>query len=219
MKLGKYKILFKTALFIGLFLFCVSFISGYFSERVKTYVKQQATLAATNLLSEAIKSEVLPNIDLDNLIKFITNENNKVESVFVNTYQINQIAAQISGKLSELLRDFDSRELENLRLPLGIILSDTLFGSLGPAINIRILPVGSAVVDIVSKCENHGINKTLLTIEVNASVLFAVIIPLQKNEVRVDMHIPLIVHIVQGEVPRYYYNNKDSEFIPHPIME
>lgn len=219
MKLRKFRILFKTAVFVGLFVFIVSFVSGYFSERVKMYVAQKAQLVASDLMSETIKTDVLPYINLDNLIKFVTDDENNVKSIFVNTYQVNQIAAQVSGRLAALLRSFEGSELKSLELPLGIILSDTLFGSRGPAIAIRIFPVGSVVVDVVSTCENHGINNTLLTVAVTARVVFTAIIPLQKNEVEVDVWIPLVVHIVQGEVPRYYYANKDSEFIPHPIIE
>jgi len=219
MKSKKIKTFIKTTLIVVLFLFCVNFVSGYFSQRVKMYVKQKAQLEASNLISKTIKTEVLPNIDLENMVKIIIGENNKVESIFVNTYQVNQIAAKISENLSDLLRSFDSQELNNLSLPLGIILSDTLFGDLGPSVNIKIYPVGSIIVDIISECEHYGINNSLLTIFVSVHVMFATIIPFQHDEVQVAMEIPLIVQIIQGEVPRYYYSNKNNDFIPYPIND
>lgn len=219
MKSKKIKIFFKMALFVVLFLFSVSFISGYFSSRVKMYVKQKAQLEASNLISTTIKTEVLPNIDLENMVKFIIGENNKVESIFVNTYQVNQIAAEISENIGDLLRNFDSQDLKNLSLPLGIILSDTLFSNLGPPINIKIYPIGSIMVDIVSGCEHYGINNSLFTISISVRVIFVTIIPLQRDEVEVAMHIPLIVQIIQGEVPRYYYSNKNNDYIPYPIID
>jgi len=218
MKIKKIKIFVITTLLVGLILMAINFISGYFSQRVKIYIKQKVQLEASNLISTTIKTEVLPHIDLDNMVKII-GEENKIESVFINTYQVNKITSEISENLGNMMRNINERDFDNLYLPMGIILSDTLFSNLGPNINIRIYPVGSIIVDILSDCEHYGINNSLLTIYVKVRIIFAAVIPFQRSEVEVQAHLPLIVQIIQGVVPRYYFNSSSDEYIPYPIIE
>lgn len=219
MNYKRIKSLSKGILIIVIILLIITFVSGYFSERVKIYIQQKTQLEASNLISSTIKNEVLPYIDLENMVKIIEGENNKVESIFVNTYCVNEITSAVSEYLGNLVANLENTELNNLSLPLGIILSDTLFGNLGPLINIRIYPVGSITVDTVSTCEHYGINNSVLKIAVAVRVIFMTVIPLQKGEVEVTAEIPLIVQIIQGEVPRYYFSSKNSEYIPYPLIE
>ena len=219
MKRKNIKPLIKLLLVIFIFFIIIAFVSGYFSIRVKSYIKQKTRLEASNLLSETIKREVLQYINLEDMVKIIKDDNNKIESIFVNTYQVNQISSKVSECLGELVGNLENNELKSLSLPLGVIFSDTLFGNLGPAIKIRIYPIGSITVDVISKCEQYGINNSLLTIYVDVCVWFTSIIPFQREEIEVTTKIPIVVQTIYGEVPRYYYNNRNNDFIPYPIDE
>jgi sporulation protein YunB len=204
-------------IFIIIF-FVITFLQGYFSDRIRLYIRQKAILHISDIVATTIQTEVLPSIDLENLVKTTNNENQQVESIFINTNQVNKIMALTSRSIADKMKQIDQNpDLVNLTMPLGEIISDVLFNDLGPNLSINIRPIGSVECDVITNYDHYGINNTLLTINIQAKVLFATLIPFQKDEVEVVTEIPIVVQIIQGEVPRYYYNNSNSEYIPQPI--
>ncbi|NLH54133.1 MAG: hypothetical protein GX482_01290 [Acholeplasmataceae bacterium] len=207
----------KIILFLFLLFFMINLISEYFSERVRTYVEQKAELEVANILAAAVSESVLPHIDLDDLIKTVT-VGGEAESIYINTYQVNKIMAETTKALQrELARIENDEVLNNLVLPFNIIISEIFYTKYGPSVNIDILPVGSLVCDVVTTFDDYGINNMLLEVSIVANVKVQTVIPLQKQEVEVETRIPIVVQVIQGKVPIYYYHNTDSKFIPHPL--
>jgi len=217
MRIKKIVFFIKLFLFIFIILIIITFVSGYFSARVKLYIKQKAITASSILIAEAINEEVLPSIDLSNLINPVSSDNENIDSIYINTYQINEILAKTTSSISKKLVDIDNNELNNLTLPLGIIISDVLFYNWGPNINIKIYPVGAVDCDVKSVIEQYGINNSVFKLMIEVKVSFVVVIPMQKDEVAVTTSIPIVVQIIQGEVPRYYFNSAEGKFIPMPL--
>lgn len=210
------KIVFFIKLFTYIFiiLFIITFISNYFSDRVKTYIKQKATLESSMIIASAIEREVLSNIDLDNLFITVKSENENIDSIYINTYQVNNILALTTSSITSQLNNLENQDLEQLTLPLGIILSDVLFYDLGPEIKIKLYPVGAVKCDVKSVIEEYGINNSIFRLEIDVSVSFAVVVPLQREEIEVNTAIPVVVQIIQGEVPRFYFSSKDGKILP-----
>jgi sporulation protein YunB len=207
----------KITLIIAIFLFLLNFISNYFSRRVDVYVAQKARLEASKIISEAISESVLPHIDMDTLIKMM-GEDSKIDSIYINTYQINEIMAKTSLTIQRELDKIENDEkLNNLVVPFSIILGDFLLYEYGPDIYINIYPVGSAFCDVVTTFDNYGINNTLLEINIVVDITLATVIPLQKQLIDVRTKIPIVVQVIQGKVPTYYYSNTDSEYLPNPV--
>lgn len=207
----------KLFLFLFIIIFLISFISGYFSSRVKLYIKQKATIFSSQIIASTISADVLPEIDLNNLVKTVYTDNENIDSLYINTYQINDILAKTTNAIANKLKTLDDEELNKLILPLGIVLSEVLFYDLGPSIKIKIYPVGAVKCDVKSVIEEYGINNSLFRLEIEVNVSFAVVVPMQKEEVEVTTAIPILVQIIQGEVPRYYFNSPSGKIIPVPI--
>lgn len=202
----KYKRIFVWFLLLGFMLFSVNFISGYFGQRVAVYVKQKAILNTSLLIEETIKKEVLPTIDIENLIKLNTDDNKKVQNVIINTKQINEILANINNSLYDSIKKIEDKiELNNMTLPFGIIISDTLFGDVGPNFRIKIYPLGSVKSDVVTSMDDYGINSSILKIDIVVKINFMTVIPLNKEDIEVVTKVPIVVQIINSEVPRYYY--------------
>lgn len=203
----------KLTFYLLIILLIINLISNYFSDRVKLYIKQKATTESSLIIAKTIEKEVLPKIDLENLIKTVKSENDNIDSIYINTYQVNNIIATATQAISEELNNLNNQELNNLKLPIGIIISDVLFYDLGPDIKIKIFPVGAVKTDIKSVIEEYGINNSIFRLEIDVKVSFAVIVPFQKDEIEVNTSIPVVVQIIQGEVPRFYFSSKDGKII------
>lgn len=202
----KLKIYLITILSLLIIIFVINFVTGYFSNRVSVYVKNKATIFTTQILRDAVQEEVVNKIDVDKLIYLHKNNEEVVKSVYINTQQVNSI---LSGVNTSLLKGMNKLENETLTLPLGIIISETLFYNLGPDLKIRIMPVGSVETDIISKVSAYGINSSLLEIAISVKVQIDTIIPLKKGSSTIDFNIPIVIQILNSDVPRYYYNTND----------
>jgi sporulation protein YunB len=183
--------------------FVINFITGYFSKRVSVYVNNKATIYSTKVLEEAIRLEVVDKLDLDSLVYLNKNSQEVVTSVYINTSQVNKI---MSGVSKSLVKNLEKIEQQSLILPLGIIISETLFYNWGPNINIRIIPVGSVVTDVVSKVSEYGINSSLLEISISVKIKIDTIVPFKKGTTEVNFNVPLVMQVLNSDVPRYYFN-------------
>ena len=84
---------------IYVFLFCVLlfiilmsyFLNAYFSERVKLYMDNKGVLYTQSFIKESIMNEVIEEIKIESLYLIKEDSNNQVESVLINTSQVNKI--------------------------------------------------------------------------------------------------------------------------------
>lgn len=212
----KITIYLKTLLILGLIIFAINFASGYFGERSAVYIKQKATLAASSLIEKALREGVISSIDIKDLITVIPIDDEQ-NTLYINTKQVNDIMAKVNNTIKNNIYGEEHDELQELEIPLGIIISDTLFVNSGPMLKVEMYPVGSFSSDIVTNIEEYGINNTLLTISIKIDIMFDTIIPLNKQTINVNCEVPILVQIIQGEVPTYYYQNKDSQYLPMPV--
>jgi sporulation protein YunB len=207
----------KVLIFLFLILFIIGFIRGYFSKRVEVYIAQKARLEASRIIAEAISTSVLPNINLEGLVKTIGDET-EIKSIYINTQQINEIMAETTLTIQKELAQIEkNKKLNNLVLPFSVIIGDFLLYKYGPDIYINIYPVSGIVCDVVTTFDNYGINNTLLEINIIVEITLATVVPLQKQEIPIQTKIPILVQVIQGKVPSYYYYNTDSKYLPNPI--
>ena len=132
----------KVKLFICLILIGVSifFITGYFSDRVKVYVKQTATNNASIKIAEAINENILANMELDNIFE--------KDKGYINTTSVNKILKEVNENISNNLNDY---AYNKIKIPLGLIFSEVLFSDSKLGLTIKTKPISSFVTDVVSK--------------------------------------------------------------------
>ena len=92
------------------------------------------------------------------------------------------------------------------------IFGETLFSKIGPDINLRIIPIGTFKCDVISQVSEYGINNSLFEIYILIDMNIESIVPLKRIYSDVKCKIPIVMQIIHGEVPKYYYNT--DEIIP-----
>lgn len=181
----------------------ISFLNTYFSERVKVYIDNKAVVYAQNYIQEAIMENVIDEINISSLYVIKEDTNQQVESVLINTSQVNKILGLVNNSLEE---SFNNLESETIKLPFNSIFGETLFSKYGPDINLRVIPIGKYTCDVKSSATEYGINNSLFEIYIQVSLNIETIVPLQRGENEVICKIPIVMQVIHGEVPRYYYN-------------
>jgi len=191
----------------------------YFRSPLIIYAKQKSQLYASILINDSISQQIVPYIDTSKIINMETKSNGYVTSVIVDVYQVNLLISQMTKQIQEQLliyQDDTNHELNHLTLPMGVMFNNPILSNLGPNISIRLKIIGSVYTDIVSSVKPYGINNSLIEVVIKTKVTFQVTIPFQEDEISVEINTPLLIEIIQGSVPHYYYTGGNGSFSNPP---
>lgn len=181
----------------------INFLNNYFSERSQMIIENKGIVYTQKFIQEAILKDVVEEINISSLYYMKEDTNQNVDSILINTAQINKILGLVNKSLDNSINNIP---YENIKIPLYSIMGDTLFNSFGPNINLKIYPIGNFKCDVISEVLPYGINNSLFKIYIKVDMKIQSIVPLMKSESNVESQIPIVLQIIQGEVPRYYYN-------------
>lgn len=190
MRRKKRKLKIKFIMFLIVIGISVFFVSGYFSDRVKLYVKQTATNNASIKIAEAINENVLSQMELENIFE--------KEKGYINTSSVNKILKEVNENISNNLNDY---AYNKIKIPLGLIFSEVLFSDSKLGLTIKTKPISSFVTDVVSKVEEYGINNSMITVEIVVKIEVMALIPLNEETFIVESHIPIAMLILEGGIP------------------
>jgi sporulation protein YunB len=85
-----------------------------------------------------------------------------------------------------------------------------ILNEVGPDLRINLQLVGSIKTDVISTVKPHGINNSLVEVVIETTVTFQVLIPFKQGEITVVTHTPLLIRMIQGDIPYYYYYSGGS---------
>lgn len=185
----------KLGLIICIFYLLIRFLSGYYSERVRDYIKQEATNSSTKLIEMIVRNSISSELESIEIVS--VNE----KGIIIDTKKVNDILLKTNETLLDNNDVFES--IDDLELPLGIIFSDVLF-NYGPNIKIKMQPISSGKTDVVTEVVEYGINNSLFRMDILVTMNFQTLIPLNNQEIVIESKVPLVTYVLQGEVPRYY---------------
>lgn len=206
-------------------------IIRYFSTKLEPALKYYLSTEVKRVLSLVINdtiSNTTNNIDINNIIVTNNNSNN----IDINTKYVNQILSNINKDIEKNLRLIEAGKINNLKkyfsslsdidyeelkggviyyISSGNISGNILTNNIGPKIPIKFAMAGHVTSKIDSNIREYGINNALLEINVNVSVNMNVNIPFVTKEVKVETSMPLIIKVVEGEIPDYYLTNSKNK--------
>lgn len=195
------------------------------------YAEKKARTISTIIINEAVNNNVF-NDNIKNKI-FIENKDNNgnistdINSIVINTI-LNKITVNVENYLTLLengqveklkisknaLKNYNKKDLKKgiiYEIPSGIIFKNSLLSNLGPKIPVKINLNGDVTTNVITKVESYGINNALIKISINIKVYMQVIIPFTSKEIIVSTDIPVVMKLVEGSVPSYYYPEISSK--------
>ena len=164
----------------------------------------KAKQIATQGINQAIRSNISPDIQYENLIHLVFNQEGKIILVQPNTGEINRIASTATLAVQKKLLNLPK---VNIQIPVGQIIGSRIIAGIGPQIPVKVLPVGYVESMISDRFESAGINQVRHRIYVTVKATVKMVIPLISEEVKVSNDIPLVEAIIVGDVPNYYGGN------------
>lgn len=189
-KFKKIKLKVKVIFILILLIIGIRFVTGYFSERVKLYVKETSINNASKNIVKALNEDVLNTLEIDNIYDETKG--------YINTKNINNILKEVNSYLSININDYTNNRI---KIPIGLILSEVLFSKSQVGLSIYTKPISSFTTDIVSSVEDYGLNNSLIKVELVVKINIVALIPLNNEVYDVITHVPLVYIIREGKIP------------------
>ena len=201
-------------------------------EAAKSLREKQgdAVLVFITGIKEAVGNSELVSFDIDDVIRFNENKEGYVSQVYINTPKLNQLLVSTSQEVEEKLLLVESGDLSELGLdsiyggpyedgvlltvPLTAALNLSLLHEYGPRFPVSATVMGNAQTDIKTNVKPYGINSAMLEILLTVSVRLKVGLPLKSEETVVNVSTPLVIKMISGEIPEYYYIGSSSSTTP-----
>lgn len=212
-------------LFISI-IFCISIIGKKITPILMIYAEKKAKSIATIMITEAVNNNVFKDMNKEELFIQTKDKEGNIVSTDFNPIIVNTVLNKITIYVQNYLEQLESGGIEELELsstilssydleklkkgiiyeiPSGIVFRNSLISNLGPKIPVKINLNGDVITDINTEVMSYGINNALIKVSVNVKVYMQVIIPFKTKEIVVEANIPVIMKLVEGNVPSYYY--------------
>lgn len=226
----KHKIVNSLTLIIILIILLIIYIFKVFNDKALpqliSYSEIETKKIVSSIINSTVVEEIANNIDIEDLFITTKDSEGNVKSIDFNTSEVNKILASSTKVVEKNLKYLETGDVEKLNLtnnilsnydleklkkgiiyeiPSGIVFNNSLVSNLGPKIPVRINLNGDVVTDIKTEVESYGINNALIKVSVNIKVYMQVIIPFKTKEIVVEANIPVVMKLVEGSVPSYYY--------------
>lgn len=227
----KKKIINKIFLLFILIIIISFFVIKIFDNRVKpillSYAEAETRKLTTLVINKAVTKQIALNMDPDNLYEIETNSNNEINIVSYNSTTVTKILNSITNLVQLNLKSIEEGNIDLLELPdnyntdklkegiiyeipFGAITNISFLSNLGPKIPVKLHLIGDVTSGIRSNLTEYGINNALLEIGVNIEVTCRINMPFISKQIKVDNTVPIVIKLIQGKVPEYYFNGFSS---------
>lgn len=200
----------RMALFllVVLAVLAVVFVDRSLAPTLRVVAEFRVREAITTAIYTAIRERVVSGVRYTDFFSFQTDARGKIMLMQPNTPEINRLVALTALEVQRALHEVG---VQTIRIPLGQVIGGYLFAYTGPAIAVRVLPVGVARVTVEDEFEEAGINQTRHRIYMRVEGDMRVVMPLLPSKVRVAVQVPVAEGIIVGDVPFSYMNVRLGE--------
>lgn len=209
----KKRFIFSIIILMLISLSIVKIIDNYYSKATNDYIYNETKIIVYNTLNTVISECIEPYLKEDLIL--VSKNNDKVSNVVINSNLNNQILKSVHNKLNDNFQNNLQSSFKSLKIPIGTLISKTIFAGKGFNVEIPIKPIGSYSVDLKTKSKTQGINTSILEVVLIITFTVETLIPLNASTNVVSNEFLLSSILIQGEVPNYYYASTNNESFPY----
>lgn len=90
--------------------------------------------------------------------------------------------------------------------PVGTLTKNPFLSHLGPELNIKYVTVSRVASEVIKQVESYGVNHVMISLDVQLTVYINARVPFKEEEFVKVIKYPLLLEIMQGDVPNWYQN-------------
>lgn len=204
----------------------ITYIGKKFNNILYNYINIEVKRVISNVINSSVN---------DVIINYNTNEIfiEKKDEISMDTKKVNKILKDINktilekiSKLEEGDKDLvkNSKLLANdkykkikhgiiCELPVNLIQKNVTLSNIGPSIPIKLSFSGNVSTKTKTSFKNYGINNLVMEVIIIVNIDEQVTMPKSSRETTLTIEAPLVLKIIQGNVPNYYENDLNSNSI------
>lgn len=225
----KYKKL--NILFIVIILLIISIFNllKIFSKKAMpiflNYSEIEVNRIASLVINNSLINEIGTKVIFDDLFVVKEDKSGNIVSMDINSSKVNELLIEASKLLEQNLKYLENGEIDKLKvnglninskkkgviyeLPSGIIFNNVFLNNLLPKIPVRLNLVGTIFCELTTDVESYGINNAIFRVNIHATTTLKVVLPFTSKDVALEAKIPIIIKIIEGEVPNYYFGSNN----------
>lgn len=175
---------------------------------------------AVKAMNEAVRETVGSGVTYTDLINIQKDKEGNIALISANAVLMNNLAANTAIAAQDKILNIGE---QGIKIPIGTILGGQLMSGRGPAVVVRVEPVGSVTTDFMTEFEAAGINQTRhkIYLVLNASV--RILIGNSSQTVEISSQVLISETIIIGDVPQSYVevDNTDDllNLLPDSMMQ
>lgn len=209
-----------------LIIISVIYIFKVFNDKALPQLLSYSEIETKKIVSSVINSTVIKeisnNIKPDDLFITIKDNNNNIKSIDFNSSAVTNLLYQTSLLVERNLKYLENGEVDKLNLsnlsndklkkgiiyelPSGIIFNNAILNNIFPKIPVKIDLIGNIFCKLNTEVNDYGINNALIKVNINVEVEIKILLPFVSNNSKISVDIPIIMKLVEGNVPSYYFD-------------
>ena len=212
----------KYLLIILVIIVIIYFISG----RITPIIKKIADKEINRFCQMIINNVELPiEVDHQKLVN-IKRSGDTIVSINFDTSYASDIGAQIVDELEKIFYTIEAgkykkkdNSIYQLKLEevsknngiiasvhLGMLSNNPFLADFGPKINIKYKSISAITSSLDKEIKSYGVNHIMISLNIIVKIKLMVLVPFYDEEFNKSYDYPLIMEIIEGEVPNWYQN-------------
>lgn len=187
-----------TAILVGLLIRTDRAIRPNLCAICESETKQYATQVLSGAISQMLKKQ---SYRYDDFATLVYDADGNITAVETLSNQVNQLQSDL---LCAVQAELDACRDAKLEVSLGTATGVWLFAGRGPHVSVRLMPIGNASVQLISKLESAGVNQTCHTICADVTAEIRAAIPFSETSTTVQFSYLISETILVGDVPNSY---------------
>ena len=242
-KINKVNIFFIVLIFVscGVF-YTLKLLDRHVTPILLEVAELEVNKFSTILINKAVAQVLDDKINTDNLFDTLMNDNGEIQTIDFNPIIVNQVLNIATTVVQDNLKLLEEGNLDTIgiydmdlpenrindlkegiitKVPVGVVLGNSVLSNLGPEIPIRLHYVGDVNSNVYTDIKQYGINNALVEIGISLEMTAQIILPFTTNKLKLDCDIPLAIKMIQGKIPNYYGGgiSKESNLFSIPLEE
>ena len=212
----------KYLLIILVIIVIIYFISG----RITPIIKKIADKEINRFCQMIINNVELPiEVDHQKLVN-IKRSGDTIVSINFDTSYASGIGDQIVDELEKIFYTIEAgkykkkdNSIYQLKLEevsknngiiasvhLGMLSNNPFLADFGPKINIKYKSISAITSSLDKEIKSYGVNHIMISLNIIVKIKLMVLVPFYDEEFNKSYDYPLIMEIIEGEVPNWYQN-------------
>ena len=188
-----------------LLLCMISVIFSFFNSVLGPTLGSVAEIHVRSMIhrsvNDAVAEEFLGDRGQEPLMEVRSTSEGGVTMIRADMASVNRVYARLTGRIQERIAALGE---DRITVPLGNVLGSQILAQMGPSIELRVIPVGTAEVGFKTEFESSAINQTRHRIYLEVDCTARILAPFSMTKVTTHHEILLAETVIVGDTPQSY---------------